>query len=380
MTFSLGQSVQISQPFQDRQFSVRAWEQGRVKKVSPNGNVHIDFGDNRAVTFLPNELQAWLRPVAAAQPVYAANTNVASQVQPSYVQKPAYAASPQQPMYVAPPSPKPDYQAPSQPYQPPKPQQALYQSPRRAGPTQVNAAEVAAEAVERYTNEQETKETENSFPMRGNLNVRVGGCKKLPGVDMFGGCDPYVKVIYGPIFRRTAKKKSKNPEFNEMFNLPIDEERYLVVEVWDWNKIGKDLKMFTLPLPFHGLMQYGFKQRHEFALSEKARISLDLTYIPNYGGDFKEREEVVVQFNRKPFGLQLGSGPNGTGAKVVGFTNDTAERQGAKMNMYITQINGVSVIGTKYKVVMKLLSKASKNSVLNFADLRLNAKDDTVSI
>jgi len=230
---------------------------------------------------------------------------------------------------------------------------------------------VAAEAVERYKAEQESKERALRFPMTGTVTVRVGGCKKLPGVDTFGGCDPYVKIIYGSIQRKTKKKKSKNPEFNETFDLPVQSESYLVIEVWDYNAVGSDERMFTLPLPFHGLMQFGFKQRHEFALSEKARISLDLTYSPDQRTYFRERKEVVAQFYRKPFGLQLLPAPNGTGAKIVGFTSDAAESQGVKVNMYVTQINGVSVIGTRHKVVMKLLSKANKNSVLNFADLRL---------
>ena len=128
------------------------------------------------------------------------------------------------------------------------------------------------------------------------------------------------------------------------------------------------------------MIQYGFKQRHEFALSEKGRITLDFTYTPKEDSDFKELEDVVVQFNRKPFGVELVAGPNKSGAKIQGFGNDVASRGGAKLGMYLTQINGISVIGTGYKVVMKLLGKAKKNSTLNFADLRVAKNEKYVSI
>lgn len=396
MAFYPGQSVQITQSFQDRAFTVNVFENGQVKSVcQQTGNVEIDFGGRRIVTFLPHELQSWLRPVPVAQPVYAqpaqpayappANQNpmYMNQAKPAYVGQPAYVAPPQQPAYVAPPvafapaygPPKPAYQGPAQPmYQPLKPQPPVYQAPKYAPPP-VNTMQLAAQAVEEYKMVQEIKEQAESFPMRGSLTVRVGGCKKLPGVDTFGGCDPYVKLTYGDNSEKTEKKNTKNPEFNETFVFPVESEKYLIVEVWDYNKIGSDERIFALPLPLHGMMQYGFKQRHEFALSEKSRISLDLTYTPYGASEFKERQDVVVQFSRKPFGIQLIPGPNGRGAKIVGFGSDVAPSGGVRESMYVTMINGVTVIGTEHKIVMKLLGKAKRNSVLNFADLRLGAPD-----
>jgi len=432
--YAVGQAVQITQTFNDRSFTVNAMEQGRVKLVEQTGNVQIDFGANRIVTFLPHELQTWLRPagIAAAQPSYVqqarpayappvygqqarpayappvygqpaqpaygppANVNAyGAQSQPNYAQQPAYA----KPAYVAPPASsayeaqKPVYQGPAQPmypslkpqpvYQPPRPQENTDQRPMYAPPPlNENAAvqEIANNAVEEYKNELESKKRELSLPMTGTLNVRVGGCKKLPGVDTFGGCDPYVVITYGKNSEKTSKKNSKNPEFNESFMFPIESEQYLLVEVWDYNAVGSDEKMFTLPIPFHGMIQYGFKQRHEFALSEKGRISLDLTYTPSENSEFKEREDVVVQFYRKPFGLELVGGPNNIGAKLVGFSKNVASDAGAKLGMYVTQINGISVIGTRYKVVMKLLKNAGKQSTLNFADLRVGNYGDEVSI
>jgi len=436
MAFYPGQSVQIIQSFQDRAFTVRANEIGQVRNIDQRtGNMQIDFGSSRIVTFLSHEFQAWLRPVvvqqpmhaspvksayappaqpaysAPAQPAYAppaqpayappaqpayappANQNpmYVNQSQPAYVQKPAYIAPPQQPAYSAPPQqpayaaqpvasatswnpPKAAYQAPTQPvYQPPKPQ--LYQVPKYA-PQPVNPEIIAARAVNEYKMDQERKKEELSLPMTGTLIVRVGGCKKLPGVDTFGGCDPYVKVKYDVKTERTRKKNSKNPEFNETFEFPIESEKYLVVEVWDYNAVGSDELIYTLPIPLHGMLQYGFKQRHEFALSEKSRISIDLTYTPYEQSTFKERQDVVVQFWQKPFGIQFIPGPNGRGAKIIGFGNNVAPNAGVKENMYITMINGVTVVGVWNKVVKKLLEKAKKNSVLNFADLRVGVNDN----
>lgn len=413
MAFYPGQSVQIIQRFQDRAFTVNANETGQVKSVDQRtGNTQIDFGGSRLVTFLSHEFQAWLRPVAVQQPVYAppaqsayappaqpayalpaqpvyappaqpvdappANQNpmYVNQSQPAYVQKPAYIAPPHQPPYAAPPQ-QPAYAAQPvarQPmYQPPKPQ--VYQAPKYAPPP-VKPEIIAANAVHEYKMGQETKEQELSLPMTGTLIVRVGGCKKLPGVDTFGGCDPYVKVKYDTKTESTRKKKSKNPEFNEMFEFPIESEKYLVIEVWDYNKVSSDELIFTLPLPLHGMLQYGFKQRHEFALSEKSRISIDLTYTPYEQSAFKEREDVVVQFRKKPFGIQFIPGPGGRGAKIVGFGNNVAPNGGVKENMYITMINGVSVVGAWNKIITKLLGKAKNNSVLNFADLRVGVYDN----
>lgn len=424
----VGQRVQINKAFNDRSFTVNANETGMVKNISQQtGNVQVDFGNARLVTFLPNELQEWLRPVqaqaaygqsaqpaygqAAAQPAYgqavyrppASNNPYGAQAQPAYVQQPAYVAA-QQPAYVAPPVaagpaygvPQPAYQAAAQPvyqppqpkpqvyaaqpmYQLPKPQPQVYQPPVYAPPP-INAAQVADNAVDEYKRELESKERALSLPMTGILDVRVGGCKKLPSMDTFGGCDPYVKVMYDQTTVRTRKMNTKNPEFNQSFSLPIEQEKYLIIEVWDFNAVGSDDRIFVLPLPFHGMIQYGFKQRHEFALSEKARITLDLTYTPKEDSDFKEREDVVVQFTRKPFGLELVPGPNNTGAKVTGFTKDAASRGGAQLGMYVTMVNGISTIGTRYKFVMKLLEKARKNSIVNFADLRVGSHQDNVSI
>jgi len=422
MAFYPGQSVQIIQSFQDRAFSVRANEIGQVRNIDQQtGKMQIDFGSSRIVTFLSHEFQAWLRPAGAQQPAYASPANSANvppaqpaysqpaqpayappanqnpmyvnQSQPAYVQKPAYIAPPQQPGYAAPPQPayaaqpvaaasyyppKVAYPAPAQPvYQPPKLQ--VYQAPKYVPPS-VNPEIIAARAVNEYKMDQERKEQELSLPMTGTLIVRVGGCKKLPGVDTFGGCDPYVKVKYDSKTERTRKKSSKNPEFNETFEFPIESEKYLVIEVWDYNKVGSDELIYTLPIPLHGMLQYGFKQRHEFALSEKSRISIDLTYTPYKQSAFKERQDVVVQFRQKPFGIQFVPGPNGRGAKIVGFGNNVAPSGGVKENMYITMINGVTVVGVWNKVVTKLLQKAKKNSVLNFADLRVGVYDNDANL
>jgi len=438
MAFYVGQPVQILQPFQDRAFRVNTYEKGTVKTIDQrNGNVQINFGGIRLVTFLPHEFQAWLRPAVAqpvygqqARPAYVPPANAAAygqpaqaayghpaNAQPAYVQQPAYVPQAAKPAYVAPPMPsgaaygqavnqgyaQPVYQPPSanayQPpnanaykppvanaYQPPvanayqpPPVANAYQPPSYAPPA-LSADQIASNAVQDYKEEQESKERELSLPMTGSLNVRVGGCKKLPGVDTFGGCDPYVVLTYGRCVEKTRKKNSKNPEFNESFVIPIEEEAYLLVEIYDYNAVGSDERMFALPLPFHGMIQYGFKQRHEFALSEKGRISLDFTYTPNENSEFKEREDVVVQFRRKPFGLNLIGGPNNIGAKIVGFSKDVASNGGAKLGMYVTQINGITTIGTAYKIVMKLLEKAKKNSTLNFADLRVGIYGDQVSI
>merc|ERR1719193_1251385 len=158
-----------------------------------------------------------------------------NQSQPAYVQKPAYIAPPQQPAYAAPPQqpayaaqpvasaaswnpPQVAYPAPAQPmYQPPKLQ--VYQAAKYAPPA-LNPEIIAARAVNEYKMDQERKEQELSFPMTGTLIVRVGGCKKLPGVDTFGGCDPYVKVKYDSKTERTRTKKSKKPRIQRDVRVP----------------------------------------------------------------------------------------------------------------------------------------------------------------
>jgi len=357
-----GTKVQITQAFKDSAFAVKAWEQGTVSQVMANGNVEVSFGGIRKVTFLPHETPTWLRVLQvqapAPQPVYVAPA------QPAYVPpaQPAYIAPPaaQNPAYVAPPAQNPAYHPPAQP-----------------APA-VDAAAIAKAAIEEYKKQEDAEKQKNLIyiPIDGNLNIRVRGAKKLPGVDTGGGCDPFVELKFGKTTKKTDKKSTKNPEWGESFDFYINKKDFVFVKVFDWNRLGSNELMFTIKLPIHGLMQYGLTQKLEFALSEKARLSLDIDYVPKDQTKYKGGKYLLHKYDKKPFGLTVQPGPNNVGGKVMGFASQDHQKKGIELGMYVTSVNGICTVGTPYKVVMQMLKNSAFPATLEFADLRTNLGAD----
>ncbi|GAA6062071.1 hypothetical protein JCM10212_003569 [Sporobolomyces blumeae] len=86
-----------------------------------------------------------------------------------------------------------------------------------------------------------------SIKNAGILSVRLGGAQGLPSADRNGKSDPYaVFDLNGArVHKSQVKKKTLAPEWNETFDcaVPRRDIANLVVEVWDWDRLGGDDKL-----------------------------------------------------------------------------------------------------------------------------------------
>ncbi|KAK2452254.1 Calcium-dependent lipid-binding (CaLB domain) family protein [Trifolium repens] len=132
----------------------------------------------------------------------------------------------------------------------------------------------------------------------GILHVKVVRALKLKKKDIMGGADPYVKLKLKDdklaSKKTTVKYKNLNPEWNEEFNVVIKdpESQALMLNVYDWEQIGKHEKMGMNVIPLK-----------ELTPNEPKELTLKLlkTLEPDNPENEKPRGELVVEVMYKPF-------------------------------------------------------------------------------
>ncbi|GAU12262.1 hypothetical protein TSUD_02290 [Trifolium subterraneum] len=132
----------------------------------------------------------------------------------------------------------------------------------------------------------------------GILHVKVVRALKLKKKDIMGGADPYVKLKLKDdklgSKKTTVKYKNLNPEWNEEFNVVIKdpESQALMLNVYDWEQIGKHDKMGMNVIPLKDLTP-----------NEPKELTLKLlkTLEPDNPENEKPRGELVVEVMYKPF-------------------------------------------------------------------------------
>jgi hypothetical protein len=76
------------------------------------------------------------------------------------------------------------------------------------------------------------------------LLITIGSCQNLPKMDLFGTCDPYVKIKLGGTKIRTPTiKGTMNPTFNQVLSIPIvlpSMTDSIELTVWDYDKEGNE--------------------------------------------------------------------------------------------------------------------------------------------
>jgi len=120
----------------------------------------------------------------------------------------------------------------------------------------------------------------------GNLRVDVLDAQDLPSADSNGKSDPYAKFELNgqEIFKTKVQKKTLNPSWNEVFNVPIPSRTAAKFKatVWDWDFAdkpdflgGADINLEQLD-PFRG-------QEFKYALDGKSGvIRLRMLFTPDY--------------------------------------------------------------------------------------------------
>merc|ERR1719450_50061 len=89
------------------------------------------------------------------------------------------------------------------------------------------------------------------------LRITVVECKELKKMDRFGKSDPYVRVYLLPghadIKKTDVKKKTLNPEFNQIFEFPVTKRdamnKTIVFQVFDSDKLSKDDPIGEVQIP-----------------------------------------------------------------------------------------------------------------------------------
>lgn len=123
------------------------------------------------------------------------------------------------------------------------------------------------------------------------LELTVSTVSSLPKMDgLLGKCDPYAVVIFEGIERRTATKKNCfDADFNETFNLDLDDAAVgtrsdIFVSVWDWDAASADDEVGGFRVPFDRVSEVfrgklGSTDEHSFTVSSMG--------IPVLGNDKK---------------------------------------------------------------------------------------------
>ncbi|OTF74621.1 synaptotagmin 1-like protein, partial [Euroglyphus maynei] len=94
---------------------------------------------------------------------------------------------------------------------------------------------------------------------QSNLAVTVLQAEELPGLDMSGTSDPYVKVYLLPDkkkkFETKVHRKTLNPVFNETFNFKVPyaeiTTKTLVFAVYDFDRFSKHDQIGEVKIPLN---------------------------------------------------------------------------------------------------------------------------------
>ncbi|KAJ9084196.1 Tricalbin-2 [Entomophthora muscae] len=117
----------------------------------------------------------------------------------------------------------------------------------------------------------------------GRLEVDIVRAVNLIGVDSSGTSDPFIKArLNGTrVFKSQVIKKNLNPVFNERFSVPILDinDSYLMLEVFDWNKINASEKLGKVTIPLSSLnMTSSVDKLYPLDGSSRGELQVKLAY------------------------------------------------------------------------------------------------------
>lgn len=120
----------------------------------------------------------------------------------------------------------------------------------------------------------------------GTLEVELVRGIDMVAADAGGTSDPFclVKINEKKVYKSKVVKKTLNPIWSEVFEIPIKNRKsdVLNIEVRDWNKVNFSQPMGSLSFPLAQLMN---DRRDEFTLpleeTEKGSLQMRLLFSPN---------------------------------------------------------------------------------------------------
>ncbi|KAA6398135.1 MAG: hypothetical protein EZS28_006336 [Streblomastix strix] len=105
-----------------------------------------------------------------------------------------------------------------------------------------------------------------SYP--GRIYVNVIRCFNVIKADTFGESDPFVKLIFGKVEKKTkVVKNNANPVFNEQFVFdyaPQQNMHVIMLEVWDYDMIGSNDKLGFVQVPFEEFLNNKHTKKYPF--------------------------------------------------------------------------------------------------------------------
>jgi len=130
-----------------------------------------------------------------------------------------------------------------------------------------------------------------------NLAVTVIQAEELPGLDMSGTSDPYVKVYLMPDkkkkFETKVHRKTLNPVFNETFNFKVPyaeiTTKTLVFAVFDFDRFGKHDQIGEVKIPMNTIdLAQTIEEWRDLTSVENDKevlgdICFSLRYVPTAG-------------------------------------------------------------------------------------------------
>nr|CAB3496485.1 unnamed protein product [Digitaria exilis] len=127
----------------------------------------------------------------------------------------------------------------------------------------------------------------------GKLSVTVVRAESLKNKELIGKSDPYVVLFIRPMFKEKTSviDDNLNPQWNETFELIAEdkETQYLILEVFDEDKMKQDKRLGIAKLPLNDLEMETVQEVNLQLLS-----SLDTTKVK----DKKDRGVVYHQFTK----------------------------------------------------------------------------------
>lgn len=166
--------------------------------------------------------------------------------------------------------------------------------------------------------------------------MKVVCAKKLLKMDLLGLSDPYAKLSLSgerlPAKKTTVKKKTLNPIWNENFKLAVRDplSQYLLVDVFDWDKVGAHDKLGNQVFPLKLLSPNETKEvtldllksmniSEDKSKKQRGQIVLELTYAP-FKDDIDHFSGPLSPYMKKESGIDTKSGnssPGGAGLLMV---------------------------------------------------------------